>query len=33
MQTIGIMANSGKEAALQIARMADVHLRERGVRC
>ncbi len=31
MQTIGIMANSGKEAALQIARAADAHLRERGV--
>lgn len=31
MQTIGIMANSGKEAALQIARAAEGHLRERGV--
>jgi NAD+ kinase len=31
MQTIGIMANSGKDAAFQIARSADAHLRERGV--
>ena len=31
MQIIGIMANSGKEAALEIARAADVHLRARGV--
>jgi NAD+ kinase len=31
MQTIGIMANSGKETAFQIGRIADAHLRERGI--
>ncbi len=31
MQTIGIMANAGKEAALDVARDADRHLRARGV--
>jgi NAD+ kinase len=31
MHTIGIMANPGKDAALEIARMAESHLRERGV--
>ena len=32
MQTIGIMANAGKEAALEVARAADRHLQARGVR-
>lgn len=31
MKTIGIMANAGKEAALEVARMADRYLGERGV--
>ena len=31
MQNIGIMANAGKPAALEVAASADSHLRERGV--
>ena len=31
MQTIGIMANPRKDAALQIARAAEAHLRDRGI--
>jgi NAD+ kinase len=31
MQTIGIMANPGKELALEFARSADIYLRDKGV--
>ena len=31
MKTLGIMANAGKPAALEVAAQADVYLRERGV--
>ena len=31
MQTLGIMANAGKPAALEVASVADTHLRARGI--
>ncbi len=31
MQTIGIMANAGKPAALEVAAAADAYLRARGI--